>query len=194
MSVKEWARDLQRSLNRQTVYSRIHDDPSESTKTSLDAAQPPPPNRVYSIFSIVNVLLFLSSIVLVIIAYKRPVTDSQCVKQLYTWSPAFEAIEYHEEDYSGLFRQASAYRGKPTPELDEQWLKLWDCEPTISPLFNIIQAKTDQDREFDVPESAWPRMNRTADPSIVRTSKGGGAALFWGMHQLHCLVFPSPSL
>ncbi|KAF2439302.1 hypothetical protein P171DRAFT_370123, partial [Karstenula rhodostoma CBS 690.94] len=65
--------------------------------------------------------------------------------------------------------QASDYRGKPTPELDEQWLKLWDY------------------REFDVPESAWPRMNRTADPTIVRTPKGGGAALLWGMHQLHCL-------
>jgi hypothetical protein len=51
----------------------------------------------------------------------------------------------------------------------------------------------DRDREFDVPESAWPLMNRTADGSIVRTPKGGGAALLWGMHQLHCLVpFPLP--
>jgi hypothetical protein len=42
----------------------------------------------------------------------------------YGTAPAFEAVEYHEEDYKGIFHQASAYRGKPTPELDERWRKL----------------------------------------------------------------------
>ena len=69
-----------------------------------------------------------------------------------------------------MFRQKSEFRGKPTPEIDDRWLKLWDY------------------REFDVPESHWASMNHSGDTSIVRTEKGGGAALMWGMHQLHCLV------
>ena len=84
-------------------------------------------------------------------------------------APAFEAIEYHE-DYTGVFRQQSEFRGKPTPEIDDRWQKLWNY------------------REFDVPESKWGLLNRTGDDTIVRTSKGGGAALMWGLHQLHCLV------
>ena len=189
MSLKKLLGSFIDSYRDETVYSKVHDDDkaAESTETLLNSTQKSPIRRSYYLITFGNILLFLASLTLFILPYTRSVTDSQCVKQLYTWckslptrvasphlmqniAPAFEAIEYHEEDYTGVFRQSSEFRGKPTPEIDERWVKLWDY------------------REFDVPESKWDLLNRTGDETIVRTAKGGGAALMWGMHQLHCLV------
>ena len=43
-------------------------------------------------------------------------------------APALEAVEYHEENFAGIFHQPSKYRGTPTPELEAEWEALWDCE------------------------------------------------------------------
>jgi hypothetical protein len=87
MAVRDWVRGLRGTLDRQTVYLKLENDDAsaESVATLLDSTQSIKPHRAKYVFSIANALLFLSSIVLVVVAYTRPVTDSQCVRQLYTW-------------------------------------------------------------------------------------------------------------
>lgn len=75
-----------------------------------------------------QLLLFLVSVAALALAYAHPPSDATCVEKLFSYSPALESVEYHEEDYSGVFHQPSIYRGHPTPELDEHWRKLWDCK------------------------------------------------------------------
>ncbi|KAF1976757.1 hypothetical protein BU23DRAFT_626174 [Bimuria novae-zelandiae CBS 107.79] len=170
MSVTEWIKTFRTAATSQTAYSKVHDDDSsKSTETLLTSRRLQSPPRSHYILTAGNIFLFLISLALFTFSFTRSVTDSQCVNQLFTWckpsifprsprptdampAPAFEAIEYHEEVYTGAFRQTTEYRGTPTLEIDERWLKLWDY------------------REFDVPEEKWGLMNRTGDSTITRTS------------------------
>ena len=88
-------------------------------------------------------------------------------------APALEAVEYHDETLPGAFLQPSPYRGTPTPDIDARWEKLWDWGA------------------FNVPEDKIPLLNKSTDDPWHHTdpSHGGGVAgLFWGFHQIHCLV------
>ncbi len=42
-------------------------------------------------------------------------------------APAFEAVEYVDIQFQNGFHEKSKYRGKPTPELEQAWLDLWNC-------------------------------------------------------------------
>jgi hypothetical protein len=131
-------------------YSERISETSEDVPTSfIHNEKTSPLTPLHAWLWIAQGTLFLCSVTLLVIGYKRPLQDAECVKQIFTYctllqkflefecrltygtAPAFEAVEYHEEDYKGIFHQASAYRGKPTPELDERWRKLWDCESFI---------------------------------------------------------------
>jgi hypothetical protein len=50
----------------------------------------------------------------------------RCSKELSTYSPALEAVEYEEIQFQNSFFEPSVYRGKPTPERNEAWRVLWD--------------------------------------------------------------------
>lgn len=79
-------------------------------------------------FTICNTCLFVTSIALLAFAYARPSSDATYTRQLFSYSPALEAVEYHEEEYQGVFHQPSIYRGRPTDEMDKHRRKLWACE------------------------------------------------------------------
>ncbi|KAK7184348.1 uncharacterized protein CC84DRAFT_1083597 [Paraphaeosphaeria sporulosa] len=123
-------------------------------------------------FTICNICLFVTSTALLALAYARPVSDAVCTRQLFSYSPALEAVEYHEEDYKGVFHQPSIYRGRPTDEIDEHWRKLWDYGG------------------FNVPYDKLYLLNRSTETPWQRTPEefgGGATAMLWGFHQLHCL-------
>jgi hypothetical protein len=91
-------------------------------------------SRPHYLLWVCQLIFFLISVAALALAYSLPPTDATCVAKLFSYSPALEAVEYHEEDYSGVFHQPSVYRGNPTPELDEHWRKLWDCKSTFAAL------------------------------------------------------------
>lgn len=87
MSVKTWIRNITNPPQEATLYSKVHHEepPSESTETLLNSPLPPPHKRPSYILTVANLTLFVTSILLITHAYTRPVTDAQCVRQLYTW-------------------------------------------------------------------------------------------------------------
>jgi hypothetical protein len=78
--------------------------------------------------------IFTTTLSLVLVAYilkahfyDKP-TKIQCARELSTYSPAWEAVEYDEIHFQNSFFEPSIYRGKPTPERNEAWRVLWDRE------------------------------------------------------------------
>ncbi|KAF2114045.1 hypothetical protein BDV96DRAFT_107512 [Lophiotrema nucula] len=123
---------------------------------------------------ILQSLAFVCSLTLFILSqYKEP-SDVACDLQLSTWSPALEAVSYHQTTFQGKFYQPSPYRGTPTPELDWQWEE-------------IIEASA-----FDFPVDKVHLLNMTDKNAdkwhyTERELGSGVAASAWGFHQIHCL-------
>ncbi|QLI70845.1 Cyclochlorotine biosynthesis protein O [Metarhizium brunneum] len=102
------------------------------------------------------------------------VTNSDCGRQLSTWSPAFEAVEYYQTTFEGEFLAPSVWRGPPFPELDEAWNRI-----SIRGTGSLRIAKYD-----------LSRLNKSADAEIT-AGFGDGTndvqVLLEVFHQLHCL-------
>ncbi|KAK2779161.1 hypothetical protein CKAH01_11420 [Colletotrichum kahawae] len=87
-------------------------------------------------------------------------------------APAIDAVEYEWVTYQNKFDQPSAYRGQPTPELEQAWSDLIALE-----LINV-------------PVEKLPALNKsTAGPwrHPTREQGGGVAGFIEVFHQLHCL-------
>ncbi|KAK8915378.1 Cyclochlorotine biosynthesis protein O [Metarhizium anisopliae] len=103
------------------------------------------------------------------------VTNFDCGRQLSTWSPAFEAVEYYQTTFEGEFLAPSVWRGPPSPELDEAWNRI-----SIRGTGSLRIAKDD-----------LSRLNKSAYAEIT-AGFGDGTndvqVLLEVFHQLHCLV------
>ncbi|KAH7398371.1 hypothetical protein BKA66DRAFT_201242 [Pyrenochaeta sp. MPI-SDFR-AT-0127] len=116
-------------------------------------------------------LAFTCSLTLFILSQYREPSDAACTRKINTWSPAFDAVEYHETNFLGEFEQPSPYRGLPTPELDWQWEELIEGSA-----FNIPKEKL---HLFNISKETMPKL--------YHTESGGLAASAWGFHQIHCV-------
>ncbi|KAG8404946.1 hypothetical protein J3459_022397 [Metarhizium acridum] len=119
----------------------------------------------------------LSLICLIILSMalgRLTVTDYDCGRQISTWSPAFEAVEYYQTTFEGEFLAPSVWRGQPSPELDEAWNRI-----SIGGTGSLRISKDD-----------LSRLNKSADAEIT-TGFGDGTddvqVLLEVFHQLHCL-------
>lgn len=84
-------------------------------------------------------------------------------------APAMEGLEFLEQDFANSFNGKSEYRGRPTPELEDRWNKLWHVGG------------------ISVPESSLAALNRSTE-EYAKTKDGTYAAMIEVHHQLHCLV------
>ncbi|KAL3304119.1 Tat pathway signal sequence [Colletotrichum asianum] len=104
---------------------------------------------------------------------KKP-NDLQCARQLSPYSPYIDSgdmefVEYTEQNH---LMQPSPYRGKPTREVEEAWIRLWRVPP------------------IRFPEDKLAALNKSPPEKYERVSKelGGGVKGFLNVfHQLHCL-------
>jgi hypothetical protein len=87
-------------------------------------------------------------------------------------APALEVVEYEDTLLVGHFIEPSPYRGRPTPEKDALWERLWDWGA------------------FNIPDDQFPLLNKSGEPwhHVGQEFGGGVAGLSWGYHQIHCLV------
>ncbi|TDZ54060.1 Cyclochlorotine biosynthesis protein O [Colletotrichum trifolii] len=100
--------------------------------------------------------------------------DLQCARQLSPYSPYIDSgdlefVEYTEQNH---LMQPSPFRGKPTPEVEEAWIRLWRVPP------------------IRFPEDKLPALNKMPADKYehVPESLGGGVKGFLNVfHQLHCL-------
>ncbi|KAK3935488.1 hypothetical protein QBC46DRAFT_397389 [Diplogelasinospora grovesii] len=104
----------------------------------------------------------------------RHPSDVACAQQLSPYSPYIESgdLEYVEFQAQNHLMQPSPYRGHPTREVEEAWLKLWRL-PTIH-----------------FAEEKMVALNKTpADLYAKVAPKYGGDMMgfFDVFHQLHCL-------
>ncbi|OCL00371.1 uncharacterized protein K441DRAFT_651284 [Cenococcum geophilum 1.58] len=99
-------------------------------------------------------------------------TDLSCARQLSTYSPMVEAVEYYDLDWDNDFWKTSLYMGKPTAEGDEAWDNLWNIG------------------EINIPFDVLHLLNKTLDDmwKLTPPQYGRGVvANFEVFHQLHCL-------
>lgn len=102
----------------------------------------------------------------------------QCVHPLLTkrderTAPALDAIQYEYQLLQGSFMEPSPYRGRPTPQMDALWERLWDWGA------------------YNVPEHQLRALNKSESVPWHHVDEqfgGGLAGMSWGYHQLHCLV------
>ncbi|RAK97889.1 oxidase ustYa family protein, partial [Aspergillus ibericus CBS 121593] len=87
-------------------------------------------------------------------------------------APALEAVEYIDVKFQNRFNEHSIYRGKPTPELEQAWLDLWNFAPINIPLEKLSALNKST-------TSNWQR---------AKPEKGGGViGSLEVFHQIHCL-------
>ncbi|KAH0591997.1 hypothetical protein MHUMG1_10292 [Metarhizium humberi] len=132
-------------------------------------------DRRRQLFLVVLTSLSLLCLMILSMALGRlTVTNFDCGRQLSTWSPAFEAVEYYQTTFEGEFLAPSVWRGPPSPELDEAWNRI-----SIRGTGSLRIAKDD-----------LSRLNKSADAEIT-AGFGDGTndvqVLLEVFHQLHCL-------
>ncbi|KAF4624246.1 hypothetical protein G7Y89_g13926 [Cudoniella acicularis] len=117
-------------------------------------------------------LFFATTSALLLFAYitKNP-SSTQCAKQVNTYSPLLDSIEYEDVEFENFFDHKTVYRGPPTNELEAEWKDLWFYDGVT------------------IPAEKLPSINRTASAEKYRTTDGGKSyhALIEVFHQLHCL-------
>ncbi|KAI9686436.1 MAG: hypothetical protein M1822_003783 [Bathelium mastoideum] len=101
-------------------------------------------------------------------------SDRDCTKQISTYSPLIDVVEYEDRDFDNDFDHKTKYRGPPTPELEQAWHELW--------FYGGIE----------IPKEKIGELNRTEDLTYKGTLKpspsgNGYHALIEVFHQLHCL-------
>ena len=106
-------------------------------------------------------------------------------------------VKYEEyTDQNGFLTESSPYEGRPSPELEERWTKLWRGEFHALILLLIIPATDGPSRTSAVPMIRFPdegmeALNKTPAENWVHVDpKYGEGVLGWlnVFHQLHCLV------
>ncbi|GFN21420.1 hypothetical protein AtubIFM55763_010580 [Aspergillus tubingensis] len=127
--------------------------------------------RVSWSWTLQSVMLVCSFAFFISGCYDEP-TEAACTRKMFPYSPALEAVEYHDETIKGEFMQPSPFRGTPTPELDARWEEIADGNA-----FNVASDK------IHLLNKSISRPWHHTDPIYG----GGIAAQSWGSHQLHCL-------
>ncbi|KAJ9143375.1 Tat pathway signal sequence [Pleurostoma richardsiae] len=123
-------------------------------------------------FVVAQSLIIIALIVYITLHWKP--SDLACATQLSPYSPYLESGDLEHEEFTeeNHLMQPSPYRGHPTPEVEEAWLKLWRL-PTIH-----------------FPEERMVALNKTPAQNYAHVSAeyGGGMLGFLNVfHQLHCL-------
>ncbi|KAF2752792.1 hypothetical protein EJ05DRAFT_480943 [Pseudovirgaria hyperparasitica] len=124
-----------------------------------------------SVLSVLYLCIISTFIACCILIFHRP-SDVQCAKQLSSYSPALEAVEYVNIDFDADFDAHGIYRGPPTPEREQAWFNL-TTRPGI-----------------EVPRDRIHLLNRTEADNLqhVPAEVGTGyTAILEVYHQLHCL-------
>ncbi|RAL00024.1 oxidase ustYa family protein [Aspergillus ibericus CBS 121593] len=117
-------------------------------------------------------VMLVGSLTLLILSWYGEPSEVACTRKMFPYSPALEAVEYHDETLQGEFMQPSPFRGTPTPEIDARWEEIADGNA-----FNVAS-----DKIHLLNKSSSEPWHHT-DPKFG----GGIAAQSWGYHQLHCL-------
>ena len=111
-------------------------------------------------------------------------------------APMMDAVEYEKVQFENAFHQKSRYRGSPTPELEQAWLDLWNCELDIPACYKFhVGPRLSEDTvgAINVPYDKLGELNKSEEVSWKRVSPehgGGVSALIEVFHQIHCLVRP----
>ncbi|OJJ99189.1 hypothetical protein ASPACDRAFT_43854 [Aspergillus aculeatus ATCC 16872] len=75
------------------------------------------------VITLIVLCLLVCGLIVAVLVKLHP-TDGQCSRQLSSWSPALDAVEYIDYDFDGAFNATSIYRGPPTHERESAWFNL----------------------------------------------------------------------
>lgn len=92
--------------------------------------------------------------------------------------------------------QPSPYRGHPTPEIEEAWVRLWRGKLVdvtfLYPVTNLVSiANVGSVPMIGFPETKMIDLNKTSPKSYAHVSERYGDSMLGFLnvfHQLHCLV------
>ncbi|KAF9817925.1 hypothetical protein IEO21_03119 [Rhodonia placenta] len=107
----------------------------------------------HGVLIFVSVSLFLLSVRL---------NDTRCAKKLSVYSPAIDAVEYHNVRFNGTLTWPSEFRGTPSPELDAAWKRI-AANSEAFPRQNMLRKRTYYEHYAadDVSILAGPEAYRT---------------------------------
>lgn len=119
-------------MAKEISYEPLHADTNQSndvqSRRTLGSDRSLRRWQVISRFAwiVITTLYFVLIAALLKTHYFDDLSNIRCGKQLSTYSPALEAVEYEQIQFQNSFFEPSIYRGKPTPERNEAWRILWD--------------------------------------------------------------------
>ncbi|KAF9816938.1 hypothetical protein IEO21_03812 [Rhodonia placenta] len=86
----------------------------------------------HGVLIFISVSLFLLSVRL---------NDTRCARKLSVYSPAMDAVEYHNVKFNGTLTWPSEFRGTPSPELDAAWKRI-AADSEGFPRQNMLRKRT----------------------------------------------------
>ncbi|KAK4445588.1 hypothetical protein QBC34DRAFT_472114 [Podospora aff. communis PSN243] len=175
------------------IWSALRSKPQYAALADSDELESPPPSGFVDKLSqhlrkkrqtiqydrgvaslVIEALVFVFVIVASFFVGRGSLSLAECGRRLSTWSPALEAIEYHQTMFDGSFLAPSIYRGTPSPELDAAWEAI----------------STEGEGIIRIHKSDLDRLNKSADADFVvgfQDNTDGVQVLLEVFHQLHCL-------
>ncbi|EED82276.1 predicted protein [Postia placenta Mad-698-R] len=107
----------------------------------------------HGVLIFISVSLFLLSVRL---------NDTRCARKLSVYSPAMDAVEYHNVKFNGTLTWPSEFRGTPSPELDAAWKRI-AADSESFPESNMLRKRTYSEyyAADDVSILAGPEAYRT---------------------------------
>ncbi|KAH8816234.1 hypothetical protein F5884DRAFT_872762 [Xylogone sp. PMI_703] len=103
-------------------------------------------------------------------------TLQACLKQTDGYSPAFEAVELYDTQFSNAFNKRNEYIGPPTLEREEAWFRLWKQAEILVP--------EDQMVKLNISGHMLDDYMKAPEEEEQGIGYVGGLEVF---HQLHCL-------
>ncbi|WDK18393.1 hypothetical protein CGRA01v4_09678 [Colletotrichum graminicola] len=175
-----WFKDRGKSL---IAYTRVENNTATKAREKKNFVFSQPSELSWRLSSKLSAntcyLLVLQTFVIaalfIYIIIGKP-SDVVCAAQLSPYSPYLESgdLEFQEFTEQNHLMQPSPYRGQPTPEIEEAWIRLWRVPP------------------IHFPENKLTALNKTPAENYEHVSEelGSGVKGFLNVfHQLHCLNF-----
>ena len=170
----EFSERLERDSEEQSSAGLLEEDEKRGKLLKIrKRSSPRVPSTLNTILMVTVLLLFMSN--LGFIAQNRRKDDRRCIRQLSTWSPALDAVEYEEVHLHNAFDKPSEYRGPPTSKLEKAWQDLW----------RLGKVQVPEDRLSLLHKSE--ELDNVTYKRIPENLGGGFEAILEVTHHLHCL-------
>lgn len=107
------------------IPSHSHDTSADDLRIVVGGVDSTRQEREARTYRFLSLALLLISIPMIASCF-RDATDHRCTRQMSTWSPMLDAVEYGWRRF--LPSDGDLLGGQPTQDSEMRWDGLWECE------------------------------------------------------------------